>query len=475
MVDVNLNLSGSGNSNDYGAKINQAIEIQGNIDLNKANPIFHNFPIITRNMGQLYVRLYMENFLRNLNIVYLNKQKHHGTGSATANVTIPKDTTKIRFNVSDTNLYTVVTDDVVLNNSVSNINITGISGVEYLPYQRLPADKADYVYLDGELWKVRLINASGMTFTSALNFNSQTQSIMNLTDIDWRRFEIHKLEFDIEDYDDIKASQARAGVFKFPVHYFNSKNFDQTNASSASANALQTTLNAPNIDRIFITFPFMPQYPTFLPTLPSLDINPQINNNPILPITEDDLDLRAVSRIGSVYVDTDKVAIPSDLYNSMLIPLSGQHLYLKNSTTYGAQGGFSALQKGADKKLMPVMIPNKYAYALELNEGGCFRKGFNSVIDGHYTPTLPFNFQQNLTTDSVYYSTSETTVVSVNDQTIFGSPNDYMACTTFFNPYYSQAVASVHCLCDYVFFMKFDQFGNMYDFGITPYNDERGN
>lgn len=427
----------------YTTLIGQDISIEGCIDLNRGNPLFHNFPIITRNMQELYIRLYMENFLRELKVVYLNKTRAHA-------FTLTEGTP----------------------NTVSKL-----SPAERLPYVRLPIDKPDFVYLDGKLVKVRLVARSGNTLPSASStkWNTITNPIYaSLTNVSWKRFEIRKVEFDIEDYEDIKASQAKAATYKFPVHLFRSKNFDQTNAASSSSNALQTTLNAPNIDRVFITQPWSRDYYTFLPTPAVTDINPQLHNNPVLPRTEDDLNSRTVERICSVFVDTDKYSPPRDLYSSIDIPTIGKQLWLKGANTYGGAGAFEKLQRGIDLSYSDtyVLLPNKFAYALELNEGGCFRRGFNSVIDGKYSPTVPINLQQSTQTSAnIYCSTTYDT--DDNSSKILENNMNFNSQVSFGDLRASGAVASVHCLCDYIFWFSFDSYGNMVDFGVSEYNDRQ--
>lgn len=454
----------------YGVAINKKICIEGLIDLDRGNPLFHNFPIITRNMSEIYLRLHMENFLRNLKVVYLNKRRAHvdlsgktiSLGTVTGSWATDSGTATLK-----TSNFTNQPDD-------------------YLPYQLLPADKPDFIYLNGVLTKIKLINIHDNVpaFNAGIPFK-QTKRIMDLTNIHWTRFEVRRIEFDVEDYEDIKASQGRAGVYKFPVHLWKSKPFDQTNQSSNNANALQTTLNYPNIDRLFITSPLMHEYPTFLPTLAVTDINPQLDNQPVLPRTEDNLNIRTVERIGSVYVDTDKYSMPDDLFNSLFIPIQGKHLWEKSSDTYGGAEAFCNLQRGLnivtgdslDNKL-PIFIPNKYAYALELNEGGCFRRGVNSVIGGMYKQVLPINIQQSTTTSAdIYFSTTgsndpDNTGNAIAESKLVNTNTANWNSLAMYGDFReSGAVSTVHCLCDYIFKMEFDQYGLLTNFYASQYDD----
>ena len=387
----------------------------------------------------------MENFLRELKIVYLNKSR---------------------------TLSQVIEDP-----GTSALTEDGW-GPEYLPYQRIPVDKPDLIYIDGKVYKVKLVNLlqNAINSQAAVPFK-QTNPIFTLNNIHWTRFEIRKVEFDIEEYEDIKASQGKTGTYKFPVHLFRSKNFDQTNAASSSSNALQTTLNAPNIDRVFITQPWSRDYYTFLPTVACTDINPQLHNNPVLPRTEDCLNSRTVERIGGVFVDTDKYSMPSDLFNSLNAPLEGKQLWLKGLNTYGGLASFEDIQRGSVTSNVPIFLPNKFSYALELNEGGCFRRGFNSVIDGNYSPTVPVNLQQSTQTSAnIYYDNGvahhgQTYDTAGQEDSIVNTNDGFNSVISYGDLRKSGAVASIHCLCDYIFWINFDQFGMMTDFGVSEYND----
>lgn len=466
----------------YCKVINKEIGIEGMLDLNKSNPLFHNFPIITRNMGEMYLRLYMENFLRSLNVVYLNKHSFSGTTSASSISGTLKTNDKMYLTGPDPYASLgefVVTAGTGTQNKITlqGASFTHASTYKDLPYSRIPIDKADFVYLDGSLYKVRLINVSqygGNAIPSAgtEKFNSFTIPIWSLPNISWKRFEIRRFEFDIEDYEDIKASQGKAGVYKCPIHMWRSKNFDQTNAASSSANALQTTLNAPNIDRMFITQPFSRDYPGFLPTLMTTDINPQIANTPVLPRTEDCLNARTCERIYSVYTETDKYSPSRDLMDSTNVPVMNKQLWIKSSNTYGGAGSFERIQRGVDNPVQGanVLLPNKFGYALELNMDGCYRKGYNSVLNGMYSPTLPLNLQQSVQTSADIYYTAGTYDTATEGDKISNSWKDFTASVSYGPFTESGAVASVHCMCDYILSFHFDPYGNMTNITMSEHN-----
>ena len=458
----------------YAKLIDFDIGIEGVIDLDRGNPLFHNFPIITRNFSELYLRLYMENFLRELKIVYLNKKGVICGTLTSSTISLAGEKIKSSSDWSTAEVTLAASPDNVYSNIITASTIKADSYT--LPYQRLPIDKPDFVVIGGALWKVKLYNARQNavvpTTKASCKFNL-TNNIYTLDNISWKRFEMHKVEFDIEDYEDIKASQAKAGTYKFPVHLFRSKNFDQTNAASSSSNALQTTLNAPNIDRIFITQPLTREYYTFWPSLAVTDINPQLHNNPVLPRTEDDLNSRTIERICSVFTDTDKYSPSTDLICSLDVPTSGKQLWLKGAKTYGGTGAFENVQRGINLQLFDTtLIPNKYVYALELNAGGCFRRGFNSVINGGYSPTVPINLQQSTqTSENIYFDSTGYDAALNEEDVVQNKGGEFAAYVTYGDIRASGAVASVHCLCDYIFWVNFDAYGNMVDFGVSEFND----
>ncbi|KAA6374021.1 MAG: hypothetical protein EZS28_030454 [Streblomastix strix] len=54
-------------------KIPNDIIFSGVLDLNQLNPIFNSFPVLTRNYASLYLQLWMQDFLQDLKVVWLNK------------------------------------------------------------------------------------------------------------------------------------------------------------------------------------------------------------------------------------------------------------------------------------------------------------------------------------------------------------------------------------------------------------------
>ncbi|KAA6363520.1 MAG: hypothetical protein EZS28_040953 [Streblomastix strix] len=54
-------------------RIPHDIVFSGVLDLNQLNPIFNSFPVLTRNYASLYLQLWIQDFLQDLKVVWLNK------------------------------------------------------------------------------------------------------------------------------------------------------------------------------------------------------------------------------------------------------------------------------------------------------------------------------------------------------------------------------------------------------------------
>ncbi|KAA6376922.1 MAG: hypothetical protein EZS28_027550, partial [Streblomastix strix] len=60
----------------YYYRIPDPITFSGVLDLNQLNPIFNEFPVLTRNYASLYLQLWMTDFLQDLKVVWLNKSRY---------------------------------------------------------------------------------------------------------------------------------------------------------------------------------------------------------------------------------------------------------------------------------------------------------------------------------------------------------------------------------------------------------------
>ncbi|KAA6399209.1 MAG: hypothetical protein EZS28_005267 [Streblomastix strix] len=63
----------AGGATPYFYLIPHDITFSGVLDLKQLNPIFNSFPVLTRNYASLYLQLWVQDFLQDLKIVWLNK------------------------------------------------------------------------------------------------------------------------------------------------------------------------------------------------------------------------------------------------------------------------------------------------------------------------------------------------------------------------------------------------------------------
>jgi hypothetical protein len=415
---------------DAGVKypITHDIPLRGTIDLSRVNPTLRNFPIILASMKNLYYKLIVENFLKDLRIVYLNRD-----GSlAPAGPNAP------------------------------NVH-------KHVPMANTPAGKAQFYSADGRLFKVRLINIQDDA-TAYATFNNDSKPIHALKNCRFEKFEIIKKEFKLEEYSEILASQANS-IYKFPIHQWKTLPFQQTNNASNFAQNLQAYLHAHNIDSIYITETFLSEHPAWLPTPSIANIHPIVADYTILPRAEKNLSNAVAERIFNTFVDTDKHSPPQDLIHSIVVPTMRKCYTHTGVTVYRGQQNdvagnasvtgptlYSVLKGdgGVDKTLI---IPNKFSYSFSCNTDG-FRKGINSVVTNQFSPERLFALQQTIIDDSMHTSLAIAANVPGPEAVLSSLKNFYGTCQ-YGQFWSSNANSYIHCLCDRVCMMSFDQYGNL--------------
>ncbi|KAA6390282.1 MAG: hypothetical protein EZS28_014187, partial [Streblomastix strix] len=207
--------------NDYFYIIPDPITFSGVLDLNQLNPIFNEFPVLTRNYASLFLQLWMTDFLQDLKIVWLNK------------------------------VHPILD--------------------HHLAYTMIPPEKPDSIILltnDGDIeykvYSVRMINCKDLEAGATDPKNSIQQ-------IDTAYFEylsIHNLCFTMENEQAIIDMIRAQKVIHFPTQVLKSQSSNYTmNNFEPSSGQIQSIMSFANIKAMFMTFA-MPQYPTwFFPML----------------------------------------------------------------------------------------------------------------------------------------------------------------------------------------------------------------
>ncbi|KAA6360608.1 MAG: hypothetical protein EZS28_043865, partial [Streblomastix strix] len=75
-IDVPLDeVAAASGTTAYFYRYPKDITFSGVMDLNQLNPIFNEFPVLTRNYASLYLQLWMTDYLQDLKVVWLNKSR----------------------------------------------------------------------------------------------------------------------------------------------------------------------------------------------------------------------------------------------------------------------------------------------------------------------------------------------------------------------------------------------------------------
>ncbi|KAA6374909.1 MAG: hypothetical protein EZS28_029563, partial [Streblomastix strix] len=198
------------------------ITFSGVLDLNQLNPIFNSFPVLTRNYASLYLQLWMQDFLQDLKVVWLNKT------------------------------------DMVANN--------------HLAYQMIPPEKPDIIYLlkavAANIWSygkyaVRLVNMQG----AAAGATEPQNTISQIQNAVFNKLEIQNVCFSVENEEAIIELIRNQKLINFPTQVLRTQSTNYPFGGFATGNSLQSIMSFSNIKSLFMTFA-MPKYPTwFFPVL----------------------------------------------------------------------------------------------------------------------------------------------------------------------------------------------------------------
>ncbi|KAA6388550.1 MAG: hypothetical protein EZS28_015923 [Streblomastix strix] len=116
-------------------KIPFDITFSGVIDLNQLNPIFNSFPVLKRNYATLHIQLFIQDFLQDLKVVWLNKndtvqnnhQAYHMIPPEKPDIVYllsgddAEDLSYKRYNVRIVNIQNAAVLDKIPQNSISQI------------------------------------------------------------------------------------------------------------------------------------------------------------------------------------------------------------------------------------------------------------------------------------------------------------------------------------------------------------------
>ncbi|KAA6353905.1 MAG: hypothetical protein EZS28_050568, partial [Streblomastix strix] len=193
------------------------ITFSGVLDLNQLNPIFNAFPVLTRNYAQLHLQLWIQDYLQDLKVVWLNKT------------------------------------DTVKN--------------QHLAYHMIPPKKPDIVYLLAEptedgVFAYKKFNVRIVNMQNAANGDRLPQnSISYINNARFEKLEIQNICFNVENEDAIVNMIKQQRIVNFPTQEFRSQSSNFPFSGFESSGAMQSIMSFSNIKSLFMTFA-MPMYPT---------------------------------------------------------------------------------------------------------------------------------------------------------------------------------------------------------------------
>ncbi|KAA6379035.1 MAG: hypothetical protein EZS28_025439 [Streblomastix strix] len=261
----------------YNYLIPYDIVFSGVMDINQLNPIFNSFPVLTRNYASLYIQLWLQDFLQDLKVVWLN-------------------------------MY----------NPVDN---------SYLAYAMIPPEKPDIIYLKNKAaavaynrYAIRLVNMEGKPNTTTI----PTATISQIKNAKFTELYINNLCFNMENEAVIVDMIRNTRLVNFPTQVLRtqSSNYPASNIGDGDG-FIQTIMSFANIKSLFVTFA-MPQYPTwFFPVL-FKNIDLIIDQRHVIPSAYPALTQDVCGQMFVCFVDQDVVSSSSDLYHSLVF--ENQHI-----------------------------------------------------------------------------------------------------------------------------------------------------
>ncbi|KAA6378524.1 MAG: hypothetical protein EZS28_025948 [Streblomastix strix] len=320
-------------------KIPYDIVFSGVMNLNQLNPIFNSFPVMTRNYASPYIQLWIQDFLQDLKVVWLNKY------------------------------------DQTLNT--------------HLAYTMIPPEKPDIICLKHtstqvyDKYSVRLVNMQGKTITAKL----PTATVSQIKEVRISELYINNFCFNMENEEVIIDMIRNQRIINFPTQVLRTQSSDYpVNNIGDGGGFIQTIMSFANIKTIFITFAML-QYPTwFFPVL-FKNIDLIFDQRHVIPAAYPAFRQDVCDQIFDCFVDQVVVSARSDLYHSLVF--ENQNLNDKDYP-YGIEVGTpqnvfynTTLYNGS--KAIKVYYPNKLMLSWKLATDDSFMRGYNSSKIGART------------------------------------------------------------------------------------------
>ncbi|KAA6372902.1 MAG: hypothetical protein EZS28_031570 [Streblomastix strix] len=381
-------------------KISNDITFSGVLDLNQLNAIFNSFPILTRNYASLLLQLWIQDFLQDLKVVWLN------------------------------------TNDTIQNN--------------HLAYHMIPPEKTDIVYLLSgnaadaltyQRYNVRIINMQNVAAGDKTPQNSISQIRTAKFDV----LEIQNVCINIENEEALISLIQTQKIINFPTQVFRaqSSNFPFSGFGKDSG-SLQSIMSFSSIKSLFMTFT-MPQYPTWCFTVLFTGLNLIVDQNNVIPQPYISLNQATNGQMFDCFVDQDAVSAPSDLYHSLTFEnrsIDDQHNFygVIDGDPLATENIFYLTTLYSGSKAIKTLYPNKYMLAWKLATDDSFMRGFNSSKIGSRT-NIQIILQGNLTKGII----DTTNIFPAQNQNDF---KQFIETRSYPDPTKASITPMMHYLCD---------------------------
>ncbi|KAA6380981.1 MAG: hypothetical protein EZS28_023492 [Streblomastix strix] len=384
-------------------KIPFDITFSGVLDLNQLNPIFNSFPVLTRNYASLFLQLWIQDYLQDLKVVWLNK-----------------------------------TD------AVQNLHLT---------YHMIPPEKPDIVYLlaeptENDVFAYKKFNVRIVNMQNAANGDRGPQnSISQINNARFEKLVIQNICFNVENEEAIINMIREQRIVNFPTQVFRSQssNFPFSGFTEQSG-AMQSIMSFSNIKSIFMTFA-MPQYPTWFYPILFYDFDLIIDQRHVVPQPYNALTQTVNGLMFDCFVDQDVVSAPSDLYHS----LTFENLNCSDKGDFYGQGDvnvFANTTLFVGTKASKTLYPNKYMLVWKLVTDDSFMRGNNSSKQGART-NIQVILNRNLT-KGVLDSTD------INKDQNQNELKQFIAMRSYPDPTKASITPMLHYLCDALMRITFD-------------------
>ncbi|KAA6394002.1 MAG: hypothetical protein EZS28_010470 [Streblomastix strix] len=390
-------------------KIPIDITFSGVHDLNQLNLIFNSFLVLTRNFATLHLQLWIEDFLQDLMVVWLNK------------------------------------NDIIINN--------------HLAYHIIPLEKVDIVNLSTDedstgieyhKYNVKILNMQN----AAVGDKIPQNSIFQIGTVKFDIFEIQNVCINIENEEAIINLIQQQKIINFTTQVFRIQSSNlPLSGFDKNSGSMQSIMPFSIIKVQFMTFAISQNPKWFFPVL-FTGLNFVIDQNNIIPQPYKQLNQATNGQMFDCFIDQEFVSAPSDLTHSLTfenLNIDDKKNYqrrIDNSDQYKIANIFYLTTLYSGRKAVRTLYPNKYKLAWKLATDDSFMKRINNSKIGSRT-NIQVILQRNLTKGLI----DTINIIPLKNKNDF---KEFIRTRAYPDPTKAFITPMMHYLCDASFRIIFD-------------------